>query len=127
MHNLAGGDLFAQHEKERSYMGEYVKVASLGALPPNERLSTWVSGIRVMLVNVGGTVYGVDEQCTHMECSLMEGPLKGTMIGCPCHLAAFDLTDGRVVRSPATVPLPTWNVKVEDGDIYVEERPPEAV
>ena len=108
-------------------MGDYVKIAGLWDLPPGERMSAWVSGIRVMLVNVEGTVYAVDEQCTHMECSLMEGPLKGTIVGCPCHLAAFELSDGRVIRGPATVALPTWNVKVEGGDILVEERPPEAV
>ena len=108
-------------------MGNYVKVAGLSDLPPGERTAVWVSGIKVMLVNVEGTIYAVDEQCTHMQCSMVEGPLKGTVIGCPCHLAAFDLTDGRVIRGPATVPIPTWKVKIEGGDIYVEERPPEAV
>lgn len=108
-------------------MTEYVRVASLWDLPPGERMAVWISGIKVMVINVGGEIFAVDEQCTHMQCSLMTGPLKETTIGCPCHLAAFDLRTGKVLRGPATIDLPTYEVKIEKGDIYVEETPPEAI
>jgi 3-phenylpropionate/trans-cinnamate dioxygenase ferredoxin subunit len=108
-------------------MAQFAKVASLWDLPPGKRMAIWLNGVRIMLVNVDGEIFAVSEQCTHMEGSLMDAPLRGTIIGCPRHLAAFDLRDGRVIRGPATVPLPTYEVKIEGGDIHVEEPPIEAV
>jgi 3-phenylpropionate/trans-cinnamate dioxygenase ferredoxin component len=108
-------------------MTQFVRAASLPELPPGSRLAVWVSGIRVMLANVGGTIFAVDEQCTHMQCSMLNGPLQGTVLVCPCHLAAFDLSSGRVLKGPATVDLPTYQVKIEGRDIMVEEKPAEIV
>ncbi|MFH1084381.1 MAG: Rieske 2Fe-2S domain-containing protein [Chloroflexota bacterium] len=108
-------------------MSEFVQVARLSELPPGERKAVWVSGVRVLLVNLGGEIAAVDEQCTHMECSLLAAPMRENLIICPRHLAAFDLRSGKVLRGPATVDLPTWNVKVEGDAILVQERPVEMV
>jgi 3-phenylpropionate/trans-cinnamate dioxygenase ferredoxin component len=108
-------------------MTEFVRIASLWDLAPGKRMTAWISGIRVMLLNVDGEIYAVDEQCTHAQCSLLEGPLQGTVIECPCHLATFDVRTGRVLRAPATVDLPTYQVKIEGGYIWVEQKPPEIV
>lgn len=99
----------------------YVRVCSLWDLPPGERMSTWIGGTKVMLVNVEGEVFACDEQCPHMQCSLMTGPLKGTIIGCPCHLAAFELRSGKVLKGPTMEDLPVFKVKIEKGDIWVSQ------
>jgi len=104
---------------------EYKRVARSADLPAGQRLAVWISGIKVMLVNIGGTVFAVDEQCTHMKCSLLTGSLQGTIVSCPCHFAEFDLRNGKVLMGPATVDLPTYKVKIEGGEILVEEKPPE--
>jgi 3-phenylpropionate/trans-cinnamate dioxygenase ferredoxin component len=108
-------------------MGAFHRVCSIEDLPSGERTTVWLSGTNILVLNVGGEILAVDEQCTHMQCSLVEGPLKGTIIGCPCHLAAFDLRDGRVLFGPAKVPLPVHKVQVEDGEILVEVPPLEIV
>jgi len=108
-------------------MTEYMRVASLWDLPPGQRMAVWISGVKVMLVNVAGEIFAVDEQCTHAQCSLMAGPLHGTIIECPCHQATFELRDGKVLKEPAIVDLPTYQVKTEGGDIWVEQKPPEIV
>ncbi|MFD9337009.1 Rieske (2Fe-2S) protein [Streptomyces sp. NPDC060028] len=54
-------------------------------------------------------------QCTHAGCVLdkiVEG--EGN---CPCHGSRFDVTTGKVLRGPATDPLPEVPVKVEGGKI----------
>ena len=106
-------------------MPNFVHVGKLSGLPAGERLGAWVSGIKVLVANVGGQIVAVDEQCTHMECSLLDAPMKEGIIVCPRHLAAFDVRTGKVLRGPATEDLPTWNVKIEGDDILVEERPVE--
>ncbi|MFD5887593.1 Rieske (2Fe-2S) protein [Streptomyces sp. NPDC060334] len=52
-------------------------------------------------------------QCTHAGCVLdkiVEG--EGN---CPCHGSRFDVATGKVLRGPASAPLPEVPVKVEGG------------
>ncbi|MFJ6795899.1 Rieske (2Fe-2S) protein [Streptomyces sp. NPDC091268] len=54
-------------------------------------------------------------QCTHAGCVLdkiVEG--EGN---CPCHGSRFDVTTGKVLRGPASDPLPEVPVKVEGGKL----------
>ncbi|MCX3058783.1 Rieske (2Fe-2S) protein [Streptomyces beihaiensis] len=53
--------------------------------------------------------------CTHAGCPI--GMLKGTELTCNCHGSKFDATTGKVLHSPATVPLTELSVKVEGGKI----------
>ncbi|WP_018567603.1 Rieske (2Fe-2S) protein [Streptomyces sp. PsTaAH-124] len=53
--------------------------------------------------------------CTHRGCAITE--LEGTTLTCPCHGSQFDAVTGRVVRSPATVPLDTLPVHADGGKI----------
>jgi nitrite reductase/ring-hydroxylating ferredoxin subunit len=45
--------------------------------------------------------------------------LSGGRLECAWHGAVFDCRTGAVKRFPATEPLPRYEVKVEDGGIYV--------
>ena len=101
-------------------MAEYVQVATKDQLPSGKMVSNWAGGRRVLVYNVNGEYYATDEQCTHRECSLAEGSFLGQVITCPCHYARFNVTTGEVLSPPATIPLPTYPVKVEGNRILVE-------
>jgi 3-phenylpropionate/trans-cinnamate dioxygenase ferredoxin subunit len=98
---------------------EYVQVATKDQVPRGGRFSAWAGGRRVLIYSVGSDYYATDEQCTHRECSLAEGPFSGTVVTCPCHMTRFDVTTGEVLNPPATVPLPTYPVKIEGNRILV--------
>ena len=100
-------------------MVEYVQVATRDQVPAGRMCAAWAGGRKVLVYNVSGEYYATDEQCTHRECSLAEGPLSGKTVTCPCHLARFDVTTGEVLSPPATIPLPTYPVKVEGTRILV--------
>ncbi|MFG2992542.1 Rieske (2Fe-2S) protein [Streptomyces sp. NPDC048257] len=54
-------------------------------------------------------------QCTHAGCVLdkiVEG--QGN---CPCHGSRFDVTTGKVLRGPASDPLPAVPVRAENGKL----------
>jgi Rieske Fe-S protein len=53
--------------------------------------------------------------CTHRGCTV--GSISGGKIHCPCHGSAFNVTDGSVANGPATKPLPSKNVTVENGEL----------
>ena len=100
-------------------MVDYVQVATKDQVPSGKMASAWAGGRRVLVYNVDGEYYATDEQCTHRECSLKQGRLNGKIINCPCHATRFDVTTGEVLSPPATVPLPTYEIKVEGNRILV--------
>jgi nitrite reductase/ring-hydroxylating ferredoxin subunit len=50
---------------------------------------------------------------------LVEGDLEDQVIVCPRHGARFDVCTGAVLSLPAVVPLPTYDVRVVDGEVQV--------
>jgi 3-phenylpropionate/trans-cinnamate dioxygenase ferredoxin subunit len=73
----------------------------------------------VLLCNVGGSVYGIEDICTHDGGPLDQGDLTGTRIMCPRHGAYFDVTTGAALTPPAVMPVGTFQVTVEGDDIFV--------
>jgi nitrite reductase/ring-hydroxylating ferredoxin subunit len=79
-----------------------------------------VAGTHLLLARIGGEVRAVSGTCTHEEADLGLGFLVEDRITCPLHLSSFDLRTGAVLNPPATQPLKTFNVKIQDGTIFVE-------
>jgi 3-phenylpropionate/trans-cinnamate dioxygenase ferredoxin subunit len=74
----------------------------------------------VLLCNVEGTVYAIEDVCTHDGGELDQGELEGCRIMCPRHGAYFDVTTGAALTLPAILPVETFPVRVEAGEIFVE-------
>ncbi len=100
-------------------MAEWIKVATVDELPPGERIVVDVDYEWVAIFNVNGTLYAINDTCSHAEASLAEGDLDGHEIACPLHGARFDIRTGDVLSSPAAVGVDTYEVKIEGGDIYI--------
>jgi len=98
---------------------EFVRVASLAELPPNTLLGVEVGERGVCLVNLEGEIYAFRDNCSHRDFPLSQGALENGRLECAWHGAQFDVRSGRAVRLPAIKPIQTYDVKVEDGDIYV--------
>lgn len=56
--------------------------------------------------------------CTHQGCPVTRIITGGLMV-CPCHGSRFSITDGSVLRGPATEPLAAKKVTVFRGAVYV--------
>jgi 3-phenylpropionate/trans-cinnamate dioxygenase ferredoxin subunit len=79
-----------------------------------------VDGTPVLLCNVDGTLFAVEDICTHDGGELDGGELEGCRILCPRHGAAFDVTTGKALTLPAIVPLPVYVVRIEGDDVFVD-------
>jgi nitrite reductase/ring-hydroxylating ferredoxin subunit len=101
-------------------MGEFVKVAKVDDIPTGEALAVEAGGQTLALVRVGEDVYCIHDICTHEHAHLSEGFCEGHEIECPLHGSIFDVRTGDVKSLPATEPVKTYAVKVEDGDVLVE-------
>ncbi|MEJ2752581.1 MAG: non-heme iron oxygenase ferredoxin subunit [Chloroflexota bacterium] len=102
-------------------MTEFVKVASTGDIAPGERLWLEFEEETVVLFNVNGTYYCIADVCTHDGGPLEDGELDGYEVECPRHGARFDVRTGAAHCLPAVTPVPTFEVKVEGEDIYIED------
>lgn len=73
-----------------------------------------------MVANIDGHFFAMDDSCSHAGCSLtQEGIIEGGTITCGCHGSQFDLASGSVVNPPASVPMKTYEVKVEGENVMI--------
>ena len=75
---------------------------------------------KILLANLNGKIYATDRICTHAEADLSNGILSEEGITCPLHLSVFNLETGMPQNGPADMPLRTYNVKIEQNEIYIE-------
>jgi nitrite reductase/ring-hydroxylating ferredoxin subunit len=85
-----------------------------------------VDGEPVLLIDLGDRWFATGNQCTHQGAGLDRGVVKiaGSVrtVTCPAHGSVFRLDDGKVMRPPATKPVPVYDVRVEDGRVFVRPR-----
>ncbi len=101
-------------------MANFVKVARVEDIHPGEKRIYEVDGILVVLVNLNGEFYAIEDTCTHDGGPLGEGEMQNGHLICPRHGARFDIRTGAALSLPAVDPTNTYEVRVQDGDIYVE-------
>ncbi|OGC88812.1 MAG: hypothetical protein A2142_09925 [candidate division Zixibacteria bacterium RBG_16_48_11] len=99
-------------------MADY-KVAKLGEVPPGKTKIVTAGKKELVLCNIEGVYYCIDNVCTHDEGPLGEGVLEGDVIECPRHGAQFKVTTGEVVLMPAVVPIATYPVRLQGDQITV--------
>jgi 3-phenylpropionate/trans-cinnamate dioxygenase ferredoxin subunit len=66
-----------------------------------------------------GTLFAVDEWCSHEECQLSEGEIEDATVVCYCHSSAFDTTTGKPLNGPATDPIQVYETRVVDDALQV--------
>lgn len=102
-------------------MGEYVRIAKTQDVPKNSMKLFPVEDIyEILVVNVDGEFYAVENQCPHMGYSLYLGTLEGKTLTCGFHQAKFDVTTGKPLGEVTHNPLQTFKVKIEDSWILIK-------
>ncbi len=78
-------------------------------------------GKEILVVNVDGNYFAVDDTCTHSGASLSEGKLDGSTVTCGWHGAQFDCKTGNLEKFPAKINnLQSYKVVVESNDVIIE-------
>ncbi len=105
----------------------YVRVADKSEIEMGKMKKVALDDKEILIANVNGKYYAVDNTCTHFGGNLSEGVLEGNVVTCPNHRAKFDVTTGKVVSAPAETlgrpdieDLQTHSAKVEDQYIMVK-------
>jgi len=99
----------------------FTPVATLAELPPGTGKRVYAAGEAVALFNVNGSIYAISNRCTHARGSLSEGavdPVK-CAVTCPWHEGVFALETGQVLSGPPSLPVPTYQVKLEGDTVLI--------
>lgn len=107
------------HTAYHDNVGDWTDVAALDDLTDGTPHKVTAGGVAVVLVRAGNTVRALSDVCTHAGGPLHEGTVADGCIECPWHGSRFRLSDGSVERGPASVPAPTWEVRVDGGRVAV--------
>ena len=86
----------------------------------NEVIGVTVDGRPIAIYRIGDAFFATHNICTHEHALLSDGYLEGGCIECPIHQARFDVRTGAAITLPATEPVATYPVKVEEGRVLVE-------
>jgi nitrite reductase/ring-hydroxylating ferredoxin subunit len=105
--------------------------------PPGSQRLVTVGRRAIAIFNVGGTLYGLYNQCPHQGGSLCAGTVVGRlespepgrydydssrpMIKCPWHGWEFELATGRSWADPARVRVQPYAVEVASGGSLVND------
>ena len=100
---------------------EYVRLAAADAIREGTVQAFEHGDSEIAVARCDGELYAFSNICTHALAFLSEGDLDtdDCTIECPLHGARFDITTGKVRSFPATIPLPTYAMRIVDGQIEV--------
>lgn len=86
---------------------DFVEVAKLDEVPAGKMKHIEFNGKEIMIVNLGGKFYALNDRCSHTNAPLSMGHIQDSILTCPMHGARFDITTGKKVSDPK---MPSFNI-----------------
>ena len=98
------------------------RLCSVTDIPEGEARRFDLGSIRLAVVHIGDDFYAIGDRCSHADISLAEGEVdaKARTLECWKHGSCFSVETGEPSTLPATKAVPTYELRVDDGDLYVE-------
>ena len=97
----------------------YVRACPLADVPDGGVLGVVLNDVPVAVIRAGGEVFALRDVCSHEEVPLSEGDVYDGNVECWLHGSCFDLRTGKPTGPPATKAVPTYEVKIDGGDVLV--------
>lgn len=101
----------------------WVRVGDTSEILPGESAVAWDGATPILVVNLDGDFYALEDRCTHQDFELSAAAVdadNGT-IECVLHAARFDLRTGAALCGPAYAPVPRFPVRVVDGAVWTRD------
>lgn len=118
---------FKETDSDREIISndEYVEACRVDEIPEKRACIRTISGERVAIFKYDGRVSAVSNVCRHQNGPLGEGRIIEGCITCPWHGFQY-LPETGASPPPFTEKVPTFNVKIEDGKVFVHKKPNKA-
>jgi 3-phenylpropionate/trans-cinnamate dioxygenase ferredoxin component len=101
-----------------------IRVAALDDIPEGEGVAvsrdlTGTEDDIALLRDEDGSVWALNDTCTHETASLAEGWVENGHVECPLHSSKFCLKTGAVDGLPATKDTVAHRLEVREGEVYL--------
>ena len=103
----------------------FVAVLKASQVAPGTMTWVVVDRQRVVIANVDGAFYALQDACGHRQAPLSKGRLDGHVLECPLHFATFDVRTGQLLSGPMSAAVPTYAVQINDDTVYVKRPSPD--
>ena len=100
----------------------FISVAKVEDVPVGTKLVSDLNGRSILICHAQTGLFVIENKCSHAYECLDRGRMKAGWISCPVHGARFDLATGRALGLPATAPIETFEVRINEGQIEVRPR-----
>ena len=101
-------------------MSNWTDVAAEADLFEGAGIAVTPAGHNIAVFKLEDGVHAIDNLCSHGNAKLCDGFVEGHHVECPFHQALFDVRDGSVQCGPATDPVKSWPVKIENGRVLLD-------
>ena len=88
------------------YEKRYLEVAKTNEIGPGQLKHVEVEKKEILIANIDGKFYSLDDRCSHMNASLAKGKVIGNNVVCAFHAAKFNLSIGGMVNPAVMSRLP---------------------
>ena len=102
-------------------MSDWVDVGPADEFPAGSRQTVDVDDVPIIVFNLDGEYFAIEDVCTHDYSSLDDGELDGDEIICPRHGARFNVRTGKALTAPAYEAIATFPVRVRNGSVQVKD------
>jgi len=90
-------------------------------IPPGKMLKVSSNGKEILVANMDGKYFAMDDTCTHKGASLSEGTLEGSTVTCPWHGSTWDCRTGKLIDFATKLKdLASYKVAVESDSVFIE-------
>lgn len=101
-------------------MSQWQTIATISEIPLGGLKAITIKGIPIVLFNLEGEYYAIENRCTHQDFPLSEGHIIDNQITCPLHGARFNIKTGQVTAPPAFMDVATFAVRIEEDKVQIE-------
>src|SRR5918996_1543818 len=100
---------------------EYIEIAKTNEIANRRMKHVEVNGKEILIANIDGKFYALNDRCAHMNALLSMGNLANdNIITCPFHGARFDIITGKKVKEPVLTPSQEMEPLPKTWQLYLE-------
>jgi nitrite reductase/ring-hydroxylating ferredoxin subunit/DMSO/TMAO reductase YedYZ heme-binding membrane subunit len=122
MVNALKGKTLTARDTDNPLNDGYVEACAVAEIPENRARIVCLSGERVAVFKYEGKISAVSNVCQHQNGPLGEGKIVYGCITCPWHGYQYQPDTG-ASPPPFIEKVPTFNVRVKDGRVFVHPKP----
>ena len=102
---------------------DWTEIQVEGTLTREEPTLARLDGEPLAAAQGDGGPVALFDRCSHLAGPLHEGVLVDGCVRCPWHGSTFRMSDGTVVRGPATATQPAYELRVDGEHVQARRRP----